>query len=295
MKAQAYFTKLKSQAKIENEDFNKFIEGLADNIEIPDVAVNLLEDSFLTRDRATSDFKIINKIKAEALNGVDATLKNIIPILDSKDQEEIGKEPNTYRKIELLASAIPNILEKVKKDNPDANEQVKELKKQTQEYVDKIKAINAERENEKAELQKKFEAEKAGMKLDWTLERKFSEYEFGDEYKSLKSTLIKGIVDGIRTNNVLDLDDKGQIIVMDIDPVTKVTKQKFNGNDPVTIDSLLAEPVKPFLKKNTQGQGVSNGGNNGGQQRTIKPNDSNSDPNKMTLAQRRAAGVKTFG
>lgn len=293
MKAQAYFNKIKSQAKIENEDFNKFIESLADTIEIPDVAVNLIEENFLTRERAQADFKIINKIKAEALNGVDATMKDILTLLDPKDQEEIGKELNTYKKVELLKSAIPNLLEKVKKDNPDTNEQVKELKKQTQEYVEKIKAINAERENEKLELNKKFESEKASMKLDWALERKFSEYEFGEEYKPLKNTLIKGIVDGIKATNALDIDDKGQIVVMDIDPVTKVTKQKFNGNDPVTIDSLLADPVKRFLKKNTTD---TNNGTNGQQQsRTIKPTDSSLDPSKMTLAQRRQAGVKTFG
>jgi hypothetical protein len=52
MKLKQHFTTLKSQAKLENEDFNKFIEALPEEMEIPDIAVNLLAENFLTRQRA---------------------------------------------------------------------------------------------------------------------------------------------------------------------------------------------------------------------------------------------------
>ena len=51
MKAKDFFNKLKTDGKITDEDFVKFIDTLPD-IEIPDTAVTAFERSFLTPERA---------------------------------------------------------------------------------------------------------------------------------------------------------------------------------------------------------------------------------------------------
>lgn len=285
MKLKDYLKKVNDQAKINNEDANKVFESLPDT-DIPDVWVNLFNESFLTRERAEADPKISQKIKAETLNAVDANIKKVLPVLTEKDREEIEKEPSSYKKIELLEKAIGNALTKAKSDNPNTEEKVKQLEKNVQEFADKVTAVQRQKDDEIKTIKAQHEQEKSGLKLDWTLDKKLGEFTFADEFTSLKPAIIKTIVDTVKSQNTLHLDDKGQIVVVEIDEATKVAKPKFNGNDPVTIDSLLVEPVKPFLKKNNAGGDDGKGKREQPKQRTTPPD---VDRSKMTLQEMRAA------
>lgn len=249
MKAKDFFKKVNDQGKINNEDANKVFEAIPE-IEIPDVWVNLFSEGFLTRERAEADPKIAQKIKAETLNAVDEKLKLIHPLLDAPGLEAFTKEANTYKKIESVVNLIPKLLDKAKGENPSTDEKVKQLEKNVQEFADKVTSVTREKDEFIKGIQKQHEEEKAGLKLDWTLDKKLGEYTFADEFIPIKPAIIKNIVDTVRTSNTLQLDDKGQILVVEYDSTTKTAKPKFNGNDPVTIDSLLTEPLKNFLKKN---------------------------------------------
>ena len=286
MKLKQHFTTLKSQAKLENEDFNKFIEALPEEMEIPDIAVNLLAENFLTRQRAISDKQVYDKIRAETLNGVDDQVRNILPMLSSTDRDIVEKETNSYKKIELIKTALDNAIKAAKNDNPDAGEQVKELKKTQSELTERIKSINLERETEVKTLKDSFEKDKKGMKLDWTLDKKLSEFEFGDEYKTVRSTLTDSIIGKIKSEHVLELDDKGNIQVLD----KESRKPLFEGNNPVTLEHLLVEPLKPFIKKNNKDEGTQ-----GRQQQQARPGGQQAQQkplNELTLAERRQAGVR---
>jgi hypothetical protein len=252
MKSKTFFEKLNRQGKINNEDMNKALETLPD-FEIPDVWVNMVEENFLTRERASADFEISKRIKAESLNGVDEKFKLILPLLDPTDRETLEKEINTYKKIESLPAALQKIIDKAKTENPNNDEVIKKLKADVKEFADKVTAINQEKESALKEAKERHESEKSDLKLNWTLEKKFGEFKIADEFEAIKPAIIKNTIDTIRATNALQIDDKGQIVVVDIDPTTKTAKPKFNGNDPVTIDSLLADPLKPFLKKNEGG------------------------------------------
>lgn len=286
MKGKDFLKKINDQGKINNEDFNKVLETFPD-VEIPDVWVNLFNEGFLTRERAEADPKIAQKIKAETLNAVDANIKKVLPLLDAKDREEIEKEASSYKKIELLEKAIPNLVTKVKGENPNTDEKVKALEKNVQEFADKVTAVQREKDEKLKEIQKQHEAEKANLKLNWTLDKKLADYTFADEFIPIKDAIIKNIVDTVRAKETLQLDDKGQIVVVEVDPSTATAKPKFNGNDPVTIDSLLADPLKNFLKKNNAGDGGK--GKNGENKEKRRETPPDIDPSKMTLAQRRAA------
>lgn len=291
MKLKAFLERTNKQGKINNEDFTKALEKLPEELELPDLWVNLFDENFLTRERAAADFDIMKKIKAESLNGVDEKLKGVIALLDASTKEEFDKENNTYKKVEMLQTAIPKMIEKIKGDaGPSTDEKVKQLEKNNMELVEKIKAINSEADERVKKIQKEFEAKETGMKLDWTLDKKLGEYVFADEFTGIKEAIVKGIVTDVKGKNSLALDDKGQILVQEI--VNGTAKQKFNGNDPVTIDSLLSDPLKPFLKKNNAGDGK-----DGQQQQTRDPKTrvvapAQGDPNKMTLRELRMAGQK---
>lgn len=283
MKAKDFLKKISEQGKINNEDFNKVLEAFPD-VEIGEVFPNLFQENFLTRERAEADPKIAQKIKAETLNAVDANIKKVLPLLDAKDREEIEKEASSYKKIEMLEKAIPNLVTKVKGENPNADEKVKQLEKNVQEFAEKVTAVQREKEEQLKNLQRQHEQEKSDLKLNWTLDKKLADYTFADEFIPIKQAIIKNIVDTVKGSNILQLDEKGQIVVVDIDPATKVAKPKFNGNDPVTIDSLLSEPLKNFLKKNNA-EGDKKKDGDGKQKRRETHDDI--DPSKLTLADRR--------
>jgi hypothetical protein len=181
------------------------------------------------------------------------------------------------------------MLEKVKGESPSDNEKVKQYEKNIKELADKLTLVSKEKEDALKEQLRKFEEEKSGMMLDMSLKQKFAEFTFADEFIPLKEAIIKNVVDTVKSKNALQLDDKGQILVVDIDPTTRVAKPKFNGNDPVTIDSLLSDPLKNFLKKNNTGDNTT-GKDKGG--RATPPSRRETfediDINKMTLPQRRA-------
>jgi hypothetical protein len=289
MKAKDFLKKVNDQGKINNEDFNKALETFPDQ-ELPDVWVNLFNEGFLTRERAVADPDITKKIKAETLNAVDANMKKILPLLDARDREEIEKEASSYKKIEMLEKAIPNLLSKVKGENPSTDEKVKQLEKNVQEFADKVTTVTREKDEYIKTIQAQHEQEKSNLKLDWTMDKKLGDYTFADEFIPIKQAIIKNIVDTVKGSNTLQLDEKGQIVVVDIDPSTKVAKPKFNGNDPVTIDSLLSEPLKNFLKKNNS-QDDKKKPEPGRRRET--PEDV--DPSKMTLQERRKAAFVPQG
>src|SRR6187551_3007553 len=104
MKSREYFSKLKSQGKISHEEFDKFVESVPE-FELPDTVVAAIEEKFLTRERAAADKEVYRKVYAEALNGVDATIKSFYPSITDKDRAAIDAEVNTYEKLKILDGA----------------------------------------------------------------------------------------------------------------------------------------------------------------------------------------------
>jgi hypothetical protein len=282
MKTRAFLEKISKQGKIANEDFTKALETLPETHELPDVFVNLFEENFLTRERAQADPKVYDTIRGEVLDGVKLNIKEYLPFLDPKDQEEISKEPKGFNQLKMLKEAFGRSLENVKTQNPSTDEKVKELTKINKEYVEKLTAQENDFKKQFKEKESAFLAEKQGMKTDWTLDKKLGEYTFADEYKEVKPHLTKGVIDKIKSENVLILGEDGQIQIHE-KTESGVTKQKFNGNEPVTLDKLLEEPLKPFLKKNNStATGAAAQGANGSQGRTTQTT-AIKDTSKMTL------------
>lgn len=285
MKALQFFESRSKQGKINlDDDFKKKLEALGD-FEIPDVWINMFDQEFLTRERAQSDPKVYDTIRGEVLDAVKLNIKEYVPFLLPEDQEAINKEPKGFNQLKMLKEAFPKAIEKIKSENPSNDEKVKELQKVNKEYVEKLSAQKTEFENKQKELQQGFEAEKKGMKLDWTLDKKLGEYTFADEFKEVRPYLTKSVIDKIKAENVLILDEQSGQIQVHEKLESGATKQKFNGNDAVTLDKLLEEPLSKFLKKNNGGNaGGQNGqqGNNGSGRQNSTPAPPK-DSSKMTL------------
>lgn len=250
MKLKDYFQKLKEQAKITNEDFDKFLVNVPD-AELPDSVYASIEENFLTKERAYADKSIGGKIRSEVYDSIDTALHEILPSLNVFNASDINSEKDTFKKIKLLKTGVNESLEKSKSPGSPDKKVEEQQAKTIAELTEKIKSINEEYQTKVAELTKNHSAELESTKLNHALMSKIGSYTFADEFNDpkRKEAATKLILAELETGgNHISLKD-GQIIVSELQD--GVPKPKFNGNDPVTIEKLLETAVDPFIKKNT--------------------------------------------
>lgn len=287
MKLKDYFSKAKKQAKLGGDDFDKFIETIPD-FDMPDVVNNLLEENFLTRERAAGDKDILKKVKAEVYNGIDANISELLPTLSKGDQDAINVEKDTHKKIKMLDAAYKKQYEELKKTAPDEV-------KINQEHINTIKDLTARLETEKKdketvianqektvkEITQAKEKELKAYKIKNDITGRLAQVEFAKEFTEnpkVKDTVFNGILGNI-TKNDLDYDEDGHIIVQEI--VNGVAKPKFfaGTNDQVTLDKLLESETSPYLKRNnSDGEGEKT------KQRTPPPSNKKLTMREMQIA-----------
>lgn len=254
MKFKEYFQKLKETGKISNEEFDKFIDTVPEG-EIPDGVFQVLDSTFLTTERALSHKDVTSKLKVQTLNPIDTEIKNMLKYLPSDVVLEIEREPNTYKKAELITAAIPQAIQKASKapNDEEAKKKVQELQSANQEMIAKFEKLNSERETERNGLKSDYDKQIKNFKLESELEKLANSYTLAEGYSETKNTITKALLSEIKAKNKLDLIEKDG--AFDISILDEHGSPRFenNGNTPVTIKSLLDAQFKPFLKVNNAG------------------------------------------
>lgn len=267
MKFKDYFLKLKEQGSINNEDYAKFLETVPEG-EMPDAIFQVLENTFLTADRAATHQSVHSKLKRDFLDPVDNFINDLVKALPADVVIDLGpqldKTEGTYKKLAAIKGAIPSVIQKASsKGVPDESEWKKKITEKEgiiQDLTGKIEKINGEYQSKEKQIANEWEGKFKNYRLDSELEKLANNYTFADAYQATRPTITKAILAELKTKHLFDLAEKdGQtfIQVMEADETGKPKGPKFNGNSLVTIQSLLDEPLKPFLKQNNQegGQG----------------------------------------
>lgn len=295
MKSKEYFSKLKAQGKITLEEFDKFVESVPD-FELPDSVIAAIDEKFLTRDRAAADKEVYRKVYAEALNGVDATIKSFYPSITEKDRAAIDAEVNTYEKLKILDGAWKKQYEALKTTAPDAAKLNEEYQKNIRELTEKLDTAKKEKDKVVSEQETRIKAVEAqkekelkSYKIKTDLTGKLAQIEFAKEFTEhpkVKTNTFNTILGEILKNE-LDYDENGQIIVQEIS--NGVAKPKFfpNSNEQVTIEKLLETETSPYLKRNNSDGNGSQGDQNTPTTRVIQA----APKTGLTLAQRRSAAA----
>lgn len=284
MKYKDFLSKLKKDGKINNAKFDAVIESAPDT-DFDDEAVTAFESAFLTIDRAASDKAVHSKLKREFLDPLDNDFKKILTVIDGVDKfksSEIDKLQSTYEKSAAITAYLPDLLNKIKATPATDEETKKELKKQketVQELMAKIETINTEVATKEKHWQKEAEEKINGFRLENELEKLANGFKFGKAYEAeeVRKLLTKGKLGEIKAENALSLVEKdGQTVIQILD---KEGKPRFNGNSAITINQLLEEKFKPFIKANNAGDSDDGnddqGQNNQHQEKRFKVNDQN--------------------
>lgn len=255
MKFKDYFSKLKQQGKITNEEFDKFLETVPEG-EIPDALYDIIQDKFMTVDRALTHKDVYGKLKRENLDPIDNDIKKITAFFESIDKYsamDIDKNQSTYDKLAAITTLLPKMVEKVKAtpggDNEEAKAKIKEYEKVVKQLTEKIEASNTEFTAKEQKLLEEFSEKEKSMKLDFTLENKARRFILAEPHEHLRDTITKIILSDLKSKHALAIGEKEEILVQEIE--NGVPRPKFNGNDQVTIDPLLEAAFEPYIKKST--------------------------------------------
>lgn len=262
MKLKDIFLKLKEQGKINDPEYDAILDKIPDG-EIPDKAFKLIEDNFLTRERAVTDPQVSKEIWGKALWPVDKEIENFINILDPLDRavaldiksltKDLGNGkvvPDTFRQLEKLRSALPGVLEKIKAapaQDEDSKKKVKQLEATIQEMTDKFSTLEKDHQKSVKTVQEDYEKKFHDYKLDGELDKLGNSFTLAEAYDKNRNAISKVLMTDIKAAHALKLGEKdGQPFIQVLD---EEGQPKFNGNTPVTIQELLTEKYQPFLKQ----------------------------------------------
>lgn len=274
MKGKDYFAKLKEQGKITKEDYDKFLEGVPE-FEVPDSIFQLLENTFITTDRAAAHPDVARRLRADHLDPVNRDLTKILGVLDKHDKytsSEIAKLikvvgegdktreiPDTYKQLEALTNALPKLFDKLKiaPNDEETKKTIADKEKVIQELTEKFTLSEKEKEGRIKQIQDEYTKKYHDDKVQTLLESMVNSYTFADGYTETKPTLTKAMLAELKASNHLALAAKenGETSIEVQELKDGVLRPKFDGNTPVTINSLLDKTFKPFLKVNNAGDG----------------------------------------
>jgi alkylhydroperoxidase/carboxymuconolactone decarboxylase family protein YurZ len=258
MKLKDFFTKLKADGKINQAEFVSFVDTVPE-FEIPDKAVEAFESSFLTIDRAATDKSVHSKLKREILDPVDQELKPLLQFIDSNDKfksSEIDRMNSTYDKLKAIQAFIPQLFEKVKKDpatDEDTKKKLKTFEETNQELLQRIEKMNKDYSEKEKFFETESEKKINNFRTNMELEKLANSFKFGKAFSddTVRKDITKVKLDALRAKHALQLVDKdGQTHIQVTD---KDGKPLFNGNSAVTINQLLEEEFKPYIKANNVG------------------------------------------
>lgn len=251
MKFKEYFTKLKELGKIENEDYNKFLETVPDG-ELPDVIFPMIDSKFLTIERAVSHKDVVKHIKGGVLDVVDKDIKVIMKYLPADKVLDIEREENTFKKLEMVRDALPEAFAKAAKapNDEEAKKKLHDAQENMHALTEKFNKLNESHKEEVEKVKQQGQVEIKNYKLDTELEKKANSYTFADVFKDARPTLTKAILSEIKAKNKLDLIEKDGEYSIPILDDSGAPRFLNDGNTPVTINALLDVALKPYLKVN---------------------------------------------
>lgn len=250
MKGKDFFLKLKEQGKIENPDYDGFIEKLPD-FDVPDTGFKAFEESFLTIDKAKADSRVYQHYKAQVLDGVDQWINE--GVKNQMWASSILDERDTFKRLKMVKEDINSSIERLKLKPGGDPEKEKTITNQAatiEELSKKVSSVNEEnlalKERYDKELKEKIEA----VNMDYALNSSLDGYTFADEHTKTpedKRAIKEFILHKVKTgDHLLKLND-GQILVRD---KNNPTSPKFDGNSEIVFKNMLDKLVEPHLKKN---------------------------------------------
>jgi hypothetical protein len=257
----------------------EFVDLLSTDIEIPDAIAGAINKGLLNIDAAKNNPEVKKAIKAEALNGVDAKIAEILEEFGITEADEIANEKNSFNKIPLLAKTIKALEEKKagtgKKVEKDALEiKISDLNKELKAAKESLTAKEKEWQDARNNDLINFEKHKKLLGKEYALPKEMN----ADLKVATADTAINMAL--AAKGFKLVRNEQGGLSIVDKDG-----NKAYNENhEEVQVDSFFdgALAQNKLLKVNDQSHN-GNGNNGNGQGETIIPGQGNLKGNQNTV------------
>jgi hypothetical protein len=229
------------------------------DVDIPDDVANNIDKALMTLDAAKNNAEVKKAARAEALNGVDSKITEILEELGIDDAAEILEEKNSFEKIAKLTKKVKDLESKkagaTKKEDKDALEQkIADLNKELKTAKDSYTAKEKEWQDARNGDLTNFEIQKKLLGKEYALPKEMN--------ADLKVTTAQSAINMALQAKGLKLvrNEQGQLVILDKDG----NKAYSDSHEELKVDSFIdgALAQNKLLKVNDQNP--AGGGNTGG-------------------------------
>ena len=185
-------------ADIAGYDKSKLIDLLSVNAQIPDDLVNAVNSNLMTLDTAKNNIELKKYFHAQALNGIDAELKNVLSELelDDESKQAIESETSSYKRVSKSLKLIKEL--EGKKLQANTKGEKTELQKEIDRLNNEIKSSKLQMQEKESEFNTKLESTLTEFQINSILSSK--NYAFGDMPKDVLTLTAKNLLQSALTS-----------------------------------------------------------------------------------------------
>ena len=185
-------------ADISGYDKSKLIDLLSVNAQIPDDLVNAVNSNLMTLDTAKNNIELKKYFHAQALNGIDAELKNVLSELelDDESKQAIESETSSYKRVSKSLKLVKEL--EGKKLQTNTKDEKTELQKEIDRLNNEIKSSKLQMQEKESEFNTKLESTLTEYQLNSILSSK--NYAFGDMPKDVLTLTAKNLLQSALTS-----------------------------------------------------------------------------------------------
>lgn len=252
------------------------------DVDIDDTVAGNIDKALMTLDAAKNNPDVKKAARAEALNGVDSKITEILEELGIDDASEILEEKNSFEKIAKLTKKVKDLESKkagtTKKEDKDALEQkIAELNKEIKTTKDAFTAKEKEWQDARNGDLTNFEIQKKLLGKDYSLPKEMN--------ADLKVSTAQSAINMALSAKGLKLvrNEQGQLVIVDKDG----NKAYSDNHEEIQVDSFIdgALAQNKLLKVNDQNPG------GGGNTQTVITNEGGAAKGNQQLVAEIDAGL----
>jgi hypothetical protein len=253
-------TLLSNLAKKAGVDTNtqEFIALLSHDIDVPETIATTIDKSLMSLDAAKNNPDVRKAARAEALNGVDSKITELLEELGIEDAADITEEKNSFNKISLLTKKVQALEAKKAGSNKNADKeaiekQIADLNKELKAAKDTLTAKEKEFQTTRDGDLTNFEIQKLLLGKEYSLPKEMDrDLVVGTAQQAINKALAaKGF-------NIVRDKESGSLKLLNKEGLAAYSDTNEPLELPSFIDGALAQ--NKLLKVNDQNQ--NGGGNN---------------------------------
>lgn len=253
----------KAGLDVNDPELKALLSSTSLNVNVSDKIVNQINKGLLTKDAALNDPEVYKQLDAKSKgkyfgildNKVNQLLVAFNDYLTDEQKAEIKSTEDTPSKYDLINKYLPSAVTEKSKTAQGKKATEEDIRRIEAEYNDKIKTIRDEVTNE---WQTKYETREKEFKstlISKDLTQKIFSFNLIDNIPGGKDFLANAIINDLSKEYTLKANEKGGI---DLRRSDDPEKEVFVNNTKLTVDTVLSEKLKDFVKKSDTQNNVGN-------------------------------------